>query len=100
MFQKAASQFERFAREMQPIEGEIFLPDERLDPRTCLTCGLVPVMAEKHKSPADCIAELRNRNAILDLKLASVHRDALQGRTKGSAADPQADADTEKQPEG
>jgi|SRR5579862_2713417 len=62
--------------------GERFRPDERLDPRTCLTCDLVLLWVMKHDTPADCIAELRNQNAILDMRLASISGAMLRGRPK------------------
>jgi len=78
----AVTQLERLAAALERRPGERFRPDERLDPRTCLTCGLVPLWVMKHDTPADCIAELRNRNAILDMRLASINGATLRGRPK------------------
>jgi hypothetical protein len=79
--QTASAQFERFARELRQVEGERFPPGDALDPQQCLECGLIPSVG-KHQTHLHCIAELRNRNAVLDMALASVNGATLPGKAE------------------
>jgi len=50
-----------------------------------MQCGLVPPF-EPHATPADCIRQLRDQNAILDMRLASINGATLRGRLKARDA--------------